>query len=94
MLLQEEGGWGQSGAAISDAGEYEAETISTKCVANAGGSPGDAYWDNPSYTIYDVSDNSFIPSLTLTILLEAWPINLLPYLWVLPTGSTLVLTGQ
>ena len=49
--------------------------------------------DNPSFAIYDVASNTISPSLALTILLEAWPINLYPKLWVLPTGSTLVIAG-
>lgn len=91
--LQELGGWGQSGAASSVNGSYENSTISTACVPNAGGSPGDAYYDNPTYTIYNYTANSFSTSLTLTILLDAFPINLYPYAWVLPTGSTLIMTG-
>ncbi|KAK9866371.1 hypothetical protein WJX84_008187 [Apatococcus fuscideae] len=74
-------------------GSYENSTISTACVPNAGGSPGDAYYDNPTYTIYNYTANSFSTSLTLTILLDAFPINLYPYAWVLPTGSTLIMTG-
>lgn len=46
-----------------------------------------------SFTIYNVTSNSLTPSLTLTILLEAYPINLYPYLFLMPTGSVLIVTG-
>lgn len=90
---QELGGWGVSGVASSKAGQYESQMVSSKCVPNAGGSVGDPYYDNPSFTIYNVTSNTLTPSLTLTILLEAFPINLYPYLFVMPTGSTLIITG-
>ena len=47
-----------------------------------------------TYEIYDPVANTLTPALTLTILLDAYPINLYPYLWVLPTGSTLILAGE
>ncbi len=47
-----------------------------------------------SFTIYNVTSNSLTPSLTLTILLEAYPINLYPYLFLMPTGSVLIVTGN
>ncbi|DBB11708.1 TPA: hypothetical protein ACH3X3_005878 [Trebouxia sp. C0006] len=91
---QEIGGWGVSDAATSKGGLYEtSDMLMGKCVPNGGGSSGDPYWDNPSFTIYNVTSNSLTPSLTLTILLEAYPINLYPYLFLMPTGSVLIVTG-
>ena len=63
------------------------------CSPNLGGSPADPYYDNPSDSILNSGNFSQSPSLTLTILLEAWPINIYPYAVQLPSGSVLVIAG-
>lgn len=63
------------------------------CSPNLGAAPADPYYDNPSYSILNSGNFSQSPSLTLTILLEAWPINGYPYAVQLPSGSVLVIAG-
>ncbi len=54
----------------------------------------DPYYDNPTYSVIDSTTLEQSPSLTLTILLEAWPINSYPYATQLPSGSVLIIAGQ
>ncbi len=53
----------------------------------------DPYYDNPTYSIINSTNLAQSPSLTLTILLEAWPINSYPYAIQLPSGSVLIVAG-
>lgn len=64
------------------------------CSPNLGGSVADPDYDNPSFSIMDPSDLSQSPSLTLALLLEAWPVNSYPYVVQLPTGSVFVAAGK
>ena len=54
----------------------------------------DPYYDNPTYSVINDTTLEQTPSLTLTILLEAWPINSYPYATQLPSGSVLIVAGQ
>ena len=64
-----------------------------ECTPNLGGSMADPYCDNPSYSIINSTTLEQSPSLTLTILLEAWPINSYPFATQLPSGSVLIIAG-
>ena len=64
------------------------------CSSNVGGSINDPSYDDPTYLIFNTTDFSLSPALTLTILLEAWPISSYPYVVQLPTGSVLVIAGK
>ena len=88
-LLQEVGIWGSSQTPKTGKPAYGAQ-----CVPNTGAVPADPYYDNPTYQIFDSSTYELSPPLTLTILLESWPINTYPFVVVLPTGSNLVVAGQ
>nr|QOL01228.1 putative extracellular protein TR9_036 [Trebouxia lynnae] len=63
------------------------------CSPNLGGSVADPDYDNPSFSILNPSDLSQSPSLTLALLLEAWPVNSYPYVVQLPSGSVFVAAG-
>ena len=63
------------------------------CSPNLGGSVADPDYDNPSFSILNSTDLSQSPSLTLALLLEAWPVNSYPYVVQLPTGSVFVAAG-
>ena len=65
-----------------------------ECSPNLGGSMADPYYDNPTYSIINSTSLAQSPSLTLTILLEAWPINSYPYAIQLPSGSVLIVAGE
>ena len=86
--VQESGGWGTSASASDSVSPL------VTCSSNAGGSFADPTTDNPSYSIFFPENNTYSPALTLTILLEAWPISLYPFVNVLPSGSTLVIAGR
>ena len=86
---------------IQEVGAFAADpspTTSTHtpptCSPNLGGSVADPDYDNPSFSIMNPSDLSQSPSLTLALLLEAWPVNSYPYVVQLPTGSVFVAAGQ
>ena len=54
----------------------------------------DPHQNNPTYQLFYPSNNSLSTPLTLTILLESWPVNTYPHAIVLPTGSTLIIAGM
>ena len=54
---------------------------------------GRCSYDNPTFAILDTTNYSISPELTLTILLEAWPIGSYPYAVLLPSGSALIIAG-
>ena len=64
------------------------------CSPNLGGSVADPDYDNPSFSIFNTGNYSQSPSLTLALLLEAWPVNSYPYVVQLPSGSVFVAAGQ
>ena len=86
--MQEGGGWG------SDKSPSSSVHPTVRCSANKGGSGADPKLDNPTFQILNSSDFSLSPQLTLTILLQSWPINSYPFLAVLPQGSTLIIAGN
>ncbi|KAK9863321.1 hypothetical protein WJX84_008258 [Apatococcus fuscideae] len=50
--------------------------------------------DNPTYIIYNPSTNALSNDINFPLLANAWPVNLFPFLAILPyTGSVLVITG-
>ena len=53
----------------------------------------DPDYDNPSFSIFNTGNYSQSPSLTLALLLEAWPVNSYPYVVQLPSGSVFVAAG-
>ena len=64
------------------------------CAPNTGGSIADPSYDNPTYQIMSTKNYSLSPALTLTILLQSWPINSYPFLAQLPQGSVLIIAGR
>ena len=64
------------------------------CSPNLGGSVADPDYDNPSFSIFNSGNYSQSPSLTLALLLEAWPVNSYPYVVQLPSGSVFVAAGH
>ncbi|KAA6429021.1 MAG: hypothetical protein FRX49_01131, partial [Trebouxia sp. A1-2] len=64
------------------------------CSPNLGGSVADPDYDNPSFSIFNPGNYSQSPSLTLALLLEAWPVNSYPYVVQLPSGSVFVAAGD
>lgn len=51
--------------------------------------------DNPTYIIYNPTANTLSNDINFPLLAAAWPVNLFPFLAVLPyTGSILVITGS
>ena len=87
MRVQEVGAFG------SDPQPTTTTHAAPVCSPNLGGSVADPDYDNPSFSILDPSDFSQSPSLTLALLLEAWPVNSYPYVVQLPTGSVYVAAG-
>ena len=65
-----------------------------ECTPNAAGSNADPEYNNPTYQLFNASDNSLSPALALSILMESWPINSYPWLCVLPSGSVLIIAGK
>lgn len=65
-----------------------------ECSPNTGGSNADPEYNNPTYQLFNASDNSLSPALALSILMESWPINSYPWLCVLPSGSVLIIAGK
>ena len=54
----------------------------------------DAGIDNPTYITYDPSSNTLAGDVPFAPLAAAWPINLYPFVAVLPnSGSVLVIVG-
>ena len=53
----------------------------------------DPDYDNPSFSIFNTTTYGQSPSLTLALLLEAWPVNSYPYAVQLPSGSVFVAAG-
>ena len=89
------------GVCIQEVGAFAADPSPTTtthtpptCSPNLGGSVADPDYDNPSFSIMNPSDLSQSPSLTLALLLEAWPVNSYPYVVQLPTGSVFVAAGR
>ena len=64
-----------------------------ECSPNTGGSNADPEYNNPTYQLFNATNNSLSPALALSILLESWPINSYPWLCVLPSGSVLIIAG-
>ena len=87
MCLQEVGAFGTDPAPTTTTHDPPS------CSPNLGGSVADPDHDNPSFSILDPSDFSHSPSLTLALLLEAWPVNSYPYVVQLPSGSVFVAAG-
>ncbi|KAL0048241.1 hypothetical protein WJX82_010870 [Trebouxia sp. C0006] len=85
---QEAGGW-SSMPAPSTTMQAPAE-----CSPNTGGSNADPEYNNPTYQLFNATNNSLSPALALSILLESWPINSYPWLCVLPSGSVLIIAGS
>ena len=54
----------------------------------------DPTYDNPSFNIFYPQNYSQSASLTLTILLQSWPINSYPYAILLPSSSALIVAGE
>ncbi|KAL0048178.1 hypothetical protein WJX82_009358 [Trebouxia sp. C0006] len=86
-VQMEAGGWATKPSASSSM------HATPECSPNLGGSMADPYYDNPTYSVIDSTTLEQSPSLTLTILLEAWPINSYPYATQLPSGSVLIIAG-
>lgn len=87
MCVQEVGGFG------TDPNPTTTTHSPPTCNPNLGGSVADPDYDNPSFSILDTGNFSQSPSLTLALLLEAWPVNSYPYVVQLPSGSVLVAAG-
>lgn len=87
LYVQEAGAWGSNATASSS------QTPTVSCIPNQAASASDPVFDNPTYQIMSTSNYSLSPALTLTILLEAWPINSYPMLCQLPQGSVLIISG-
>lgn len=69
--------------------QVEAGGYAAGCSNNLPGSPADPTYDNPTYTIYDPASGTLSGDVPLPILADAWPINLYPYLTILPqTGGS------
>lgn len=85
--LQEAGGW------ATDKSASTSMQPMVMCAPNTGGSIADPAYDNPTYQILDSSNYSLSPALSLTILLQSWPINSYPFLAQLPQGSVLIIAG-
>ena len=64
--------------------QVEAGGYGAGCSNDLPGSPADPTYDNPTYTIYDPASGTLSGDVPLPILADAWPINLYPYLVVLP----------
>lgn len=60
----------------------------------AGNQPSDPSYATATYAVLDSETFSLSRQLTLTILLETWPINTYPFLTLLPSGSTLIVAGE
>ena len=81
------------GAFAADPAPSTTTNTPTTCSPNLGGSEADPDYDNPSFSIFNSVNYSQSPSLTLALLLEAWPVNSYPYVVQLPSGSVLVGAG-
>ncbi|KAK9859825.1 hypothetical protein WJX84_003157 [Apatococcus fuscideae] len=80
---------------IAGGSQVEAGGYAAGCSNNLPGSPADPTYDNPTYTIYDPASGTLSGDVPLPILADAWPINLYPYLTVLPqSGSVLTIAGR
>lgn len=66
----------------------------TSRLGYAGNQPSDPSYATATYAILDSQNFSLSRQLTLTILLETWPINTYPFLTLLPSGSTLIVAGE
>ncbi|DBA68157.1 TPA: hypothetical protein ACH3X2_013911 [Trebouxia sp. C0005] len=87
-MQQEAGGW------AADESPSTTSQPTVKCAPNTGGSIADPSYDNPTYQIMSSTNYSLSPALTLTILLQSWPINSYPFLAQLPQGSVLIIAGS
>ena len=87
--LQEVGIWGQTQSPRTGKPTY-----GSQCIPNSGAVPADPYYDNPTYQIFYTNNYTLSNPLTLTILLESWPINTYPFVVVLSTGSNLIVAGD
>ncbi|KAK9863598.1 hypothetical protein WJX84_001727 [Apatococcus fuscideae] len=75
--------------------QVEAGGYSPGCTSNVAGSFSDPSYDNPTFTMYDPAAETLTKDVPLQILSDAWPINLYPYLGLLPhTGSVLTIAGK
>lgn len=98
--LHQQGGKHCAFGAVQEVGSFAPNpqpTTATRnpptCSPNLGGSIADPVYNNPSYSIFNTTTYSQSPSLTLALLLEAWPVNSYPYVVQLPTGSVFVAAG-
>lgn len=63
-------------------------------TAEGGGYGSDSALNEPSYQLYNAASGVITDPVNLPILTRTWPINLYPYMSVLPvTGSILVIAG-
>lgn len=63
-------------------------------TAEGGGYGSDSALNEPTYQLYNLADGVYTDPVDLPILTRTWPINLYPYMTVLPvTGSILTIAG-
>ncbi|DBB01553.1 TPA: hypothetical protein ACH3X1_000201 [Trebouxia sp. C0004] len=63
-------------------------------TAEGGGYGSDSALNEPTYQLYNMADGVYTDPLDLPILTRTWPVNLYPYMAVLPvTGSILTIAG-
>ncbi|KAL0050698.1 hypothetical protein WJX82_005338 [Trebouxia sp. C0006] len=68
--------------------------ISGGSTAEGGGYGSDSALNEPTYQLYNMADGVYTDPVDLPILTRTWPINLYPYMAVLPvTGSILTIAG-
>lgn len=61
---------------------------------NGGCNIPDTSIDNPTYIFYNPTTNSVSQDVQFQPLVAAWPINLYPFLTILPySGSVFIITG-
>ena len=79
VFVQEAGGWGLP---------------PPDCSPSKGASFSDRAYDNPTFSIFNTTTYEQSPDLALTILLAAWPLSSFPFVFQLPIGSVLVISGN
>ncbi|KAL3145060.1 hypothetical protein ABBQ32_003546 [Trebouxia sp. C0010 RCD-2024] len=88
-------GWGFSKSPLGmGTSANGSATSTTQCSGYGGNQPSDPSYATATYAILDSQNFSLSRQLTLTILLETWPINTYPFLTLLPSGSTLIVAGN
>ncbi|KAL0036357.1 hypothetical protein WJX77_003871 [Trebouxia sp. C0004] len=88
-------GWGTSQSPFGEGTPEDGSSTSTvQCTGYAGNQPSDPSYSTPTYAVFDSTTYRLSRQLTLSILLETWPINTYPFVTVLPSGSVLIIAGN